>query len=194
MRRSLVALALFGCTSSATGTTISGDGGSGGDGGAVPRVIVSSQVSSGTHPDCTQTGALFTIGSFGDASGEPSAVAISDGATVGDGVLSVSCTVKPEGDGFSVDAEATLTGSAAGAFKVSGHFTPSGDQTTIFSAVAARSSAYAQSDCVARYTQPIQSTAAGRVWADLDCENATDTSKHACKVVAQFRFENCKQD
>lgn len=194
MRRAILAL-LLGCSSSSTGTTATGgDAGVGPDGKALPRVVIASEIAAGTHADCVATGSLLAIGSFGDPSAEPSTVAVYDGASFADGVVSVSCTVAPEGDGFHVSAQAALTGAAAGSFLVSGHFTTSGDQKGISGTTSGRSAAYAENDCVARYTQPLETAASGRVWAELDCENATDASQHACKVTTRFRFENCKQE
>jgi hypothetical protein len=201
MKRALVFLLLaIGCSSSSTGAPGGGDGGgtsSGGssgvgpDGKALPRVVIESQISPGTHSaaECGETGTFLTIGGF-----EQPTTSIYDGETFAGAAVTVACSVVQEGDVFRVEGLTTL--GSSGSFTVSGHFRPAGDQNGISSTTAnAKSGAFGQGDCVAHYTQPLQSTASGRVWAELDCPNATNANtQKTCRVVTQFRFENCKQE
>ncbi len=180
-------------------------GGCSSDKKATPRVTFDSQISPGSHSstDCPETGTWFQIGSFGNPAagtnpdGTPTQPVqpVDDGTAFGQGTASVTCAVTAEGDGFHVSATASLDGATGGAFRIDGHFTATGDQQNIDVSLTAQSrGTYNEKDCVVRYTQPLETVAAGRVWGDLDCPNGEQSStQRTCHLQAQFRFENCAQ-
>jgi len=171
---------------------------------ATPRVTFESQVSPGSHgTDCSETGTWVAIGSFGnpgagtkeDGSPKEPVVPVDDGTDFGQGNAGVTCSVTAEGDGFHVSATANLTGAGGGSFFVDGHFTATGDQPHISATFTSNErGAYTEHECVARYTEQLQTVAAGRVWATLECDDAELKSQlKTCKFDATFRFENCVQ-
>jgi hypothetical protein len=171
---------------------------------ATPRVTFESQVGPGSHgTDCTETGQWVSIGSFGnpaagtnpDNTPKEPVVPVDDGGSFLQGSASVTCSVTAEGDGFHVSATAKLTGAGGGFFFIDGHFTPSGDQPNIQATFGSNErGSYTEAKCVARYSQPLQTVAAGRVWADIECDDAELKSQlKTCKFDGTFRFENCEQ-
>src|SRR5205823_6609463 len=155
---------------------------------------------------CQDTGTFLQIGSFGnpaagnnpDGSPVDPVTPVDDGSSFAQGGASVTCSVTAEGDGFHVSATAALSGATGGEFFIDGHFTASGDQPNIQATFTARShSGSYQSDgktgstlCTARYDQPLMAVASGRVWADIDCPDASERqgSERICHLSGQFRF------
>lgn len=177
--------------------------GCGEDEKATARVTFTSEVTAGTHgvADCPETGTWFTIGSFGTPGavgedGKPSdpVKPVDNGASEQQGSVTASCRVVPEGDAFRVEAQAVLSGATGGSFLVSGLFRTSGDQTPVYASFTRQGTTYKQNDCVAQYTEPLMTVAAGRVWATITCPNAEAASaQRICQGRATFRFENCDQ-
>ena len=178
---------------------------------ATARVTFDSSISPGSHTmDCKETGEWLQIGSFGNPAqgtnpdGSPVApvIPVDDGGSFSQGTASVTCSVTAEGDGFHVSATAALTGATGGEFYIDGHFTAQGDQPNITATFTllnrgsyAADGKQQSSTCVAKYDQPLMTVASGRVWADIDCPDASDRNDtgRICHLQGQFRFENCVQ-
>lgn len=174
------------------------------DAAATPRVTFESSIAPGTHSaaDCPETGVWLTIGSFGNPAagngpdGKPldPVRPIDNGGSDQQGTATVTCSVTPEGDGFHVAATAELSGATGGAFRIEGHMTAQGQQTNLDMSISANGRTYSQKDCTADYSQQLQTTASGRVWADFNCPNGEASSlQRTCAITGQFRFENCGQ-
>jgi hypothetical protein len=173
---------------------------------ANPRVTFDSAIAPGTHSstECPETGLWFKIGSFGNPAagqgpdGKPldPVRPIDNGGSDQQGTASVTCSVTPEGDGFHIAATATLDNAAdnSGSFRIEGHMTATGDQSNLDVGITKEGRTYTQHDCTAKYTTALQTVAAGRAWAELDCPNAENQSlQRICSVTGEFRFENCAQ-
>lgn len=176
---------------------------------ATPKLAFESEVSSGSHKstECGKTGTWFTIGSFGTPAlgrenpDDPESPLkdppkpVESGAAEQQGSVSISCSVIAAGDAFEVKAHAELTGATGGAVTIQGTFGKSGDQTGITVALTKRGETYTDNNCTATYDTAIgQAVAAGRVWAEVRCDNAAYSSaQQVCASRAQFRFENCAQ-
>lgn len=167
------------------------------DAKATPRVTFRSEVTAGSHSkaECPESGKWFDIGSFGNPATEESVKPIDDGGDFEQGKVSVSCSVTPSNDGFDVKATATLSGATGGSITLEGFMKPTGEQQNIsVSLFAAGKTNYTSRKCVIRYSQPLQTVAAGRVWGDLECESIENQSQQrVCKAVGELRFENCGQ-
>ena len=163
------------------------------------RAYVTSQISfvDGQDDQCPrQPGTFIQVGTF-DSS-------VEDGQKQSDVPVSVYCTVIPSGDKFQVDVKATLRSSqnGGGTVEVSGTLSSSGTQTNVKGSFQSSYGTFSQSDCTVSYDLRPTSMgiAAGRVWAFIDCKNATETTgalrnnkPEACSYSAEFRFENCLQ-
>ncbi|AKU99960.1 hypothetical protein AKJ09_06624 [Labilithrix luteola] len=166
---------------------------------ATPRVTLSADVAKGnfTTAECPDSNPAFlTIGSFGNPAATPAEQVnpIDDGATDQQGVVSVTCSVVPTNDGFTVKATTSLSGATGGAFRVEGFFKPAQDNSNIDISLSHLGTTYAQKNCTASFTEPLQTVAAGRVWAVVTCDSAAAPSlQRTCKTTTQFRFENCGQ-
>jgi hypothetical protein len=170
---------------------------------ATPRVTFTSEVTKGSHSvaECPETGTWFTIGSFGtpgalNPDGTPSdpVKPVDNGGSDQQGSATVSCSVIPEGDGFRVAAQAALSGATGGSFLLQGLFRKEGDQPNITISLTRTGVTYRATDCVAQYTEPNMTTAAGRVWATVVCANVeAPSAQRTCQARATFRFENCDQ-
>ena len=96
---------------------------------------------------------------------------------------------------YNVAAQAQLTGVNGGAVTITGTFGTVGDQPNITVAMTKQGQTFSANDCIARFDSALgQSIAPGRVWAQVDCANATQSAaQQICKTSSQFRFENCAQ-
>lgn len=168
---------------------------------APTQVIFTGQLERAADTNCQDTGTLFDVGDFGNPAGEPPVPTnpIKDGQAWDQGTVSVSCSVTPAGAGeFNVAGSLVLDGATGGTFRIDGTFKTTGEQTGIHAIFAKRlgGNAYEQKDrtCVVRYTTQYQGVAAGRVWGEITCPNAENSSAQTtCKAVAEFKFENCDQ-
>ena len=168
---------------------------------ATPQIIFDGRLELGTGNVCKDTGALFTIGDFGNQALDPKvpSKSVKDGEGFDQGTVSVSCSVTPAGtDEFNVAGSVALSGATGGLFRIDGKFKTTGEQTGIHVIVSNRKTAntYEQKDrgCIVRYTTPFQGVAAGRVWGEVTCPKAeNESAQTACEAIAQFRFENCGQ-
>jgi len=167
---------------------------------ATPQVIFSGTIQNATGKDCRDSGDLFTVGDFGNPAANIASTTVPTGGAFGQGTVDVVCSVIPSGtDEFQVDATVNLSGATGGLFKLEGKFKTTGDQANLRVIASAKRSAngYDERDrgCIARYTETNMGVAAGRVWAEIECPNAINTSddNRACKITTQFRFENCAQ-
>jgi hypothetical protein len=175
---------------------------------ATPRVTFDSQVSPGKHPAamCGKTGTWFTIGSFGNPqlghmNGDPAAPLIDpvrpvdDGAADQQGSVSISCSVTAEGDGFQVRATAQLTGATGGSVSMVGHVGTTGESPNVTVNLTKQGETFRSTACVVTY-DPVagQAVAAGRIWANVDCADASnDSAQQLCTSHVQIRLENCAQ-
>ncbi|MGH7281182.1 MAG: hypothetical protein ACRELY_06650 [Polyangiaceae bacterium] len=174
------------------------------DSPATPRVLLQSNLGAGNQQGVNDS----TVCSFSARDpwvtiGDPTnSASVADGDTDGNTgqVVSVSCDVTPEGDGFHVQASAQL--GSQGAVTVTGHFTnntPAVSADTPIQNISASFSradtgSFTESTCTVTYTTNPQfmGVAAGRVWADIDCPTATYSSQNkTCEGTASFKFENC---
>ncbi len=171
---------------------------------AIPRVIIESTIGPGGNPAATcgiSSSDWITIGNFGGPGTPPRPV--DDKAAEGSGAVSASCSVIPEGDGFRVSAQASISGLNAGSIIVAGLFRPSPDplkaplQENITVVFSRRDfGRWEQKDCKATYSvSPTAGVAAGRIWAKTTCPTAKnlDNGARLCEATVQFRFENCEQ-
>jgi hypothetical protein len=160
---------------------------------ATPRVTLNAQLGPGGEKDINDSAKcqLVTVPwvVIGDNT-HP----VSDGEQQTGSGVHVSCTVKPDGDGFQVSSQTTLDGQ--GSVTITGRFTAAGDQTNI-RAVFTRgdTGSFRQDDCTVDYaTNPNMGVAAGRVWGNIRCPHATFADQdRTCLAVGEFRFENCAQ-
>ena len=168
---------------------------------APSQVIFDGTLERGAGTNCQDVGHLFTVGDFGNPALTPKvpSQAIKDGQAHEQGTVSVSCSVVPAGaDEFDVDGSIVMSGATGGTFRIHGKFKTTGEQTGINAVFASRVSgnSYEQRDggCTVRYTTPFQGVAGGRVWGEVVCPMAENSSAQTtCKATAQFRFENCNQ-
>lgn len=182
---------------------------------ATPQVIFSGELAQTTAPidtaggekNCGESGPMFTIGEFGNLALDPpvGSKPKKDGDTEQQGSVGVSCSVTPAGENeFNVSASASLSGATGGTFTIRdakirtncSENEPCTGISAVFSKRSGASITYTQSDggCILRFTTAYQGVAAGRVWGDLECPKAANsTAQVACKATAQFRFENCAQ-
>ena len=85
---------------------------------------------------------------------------VDDGQSFAGSTVSVSCSVKPEGDGFAVDGSISVAG--GGAVVLRGHFTPTATQTNVYAAFTrGLVGNFQENDCTAEYKNV---PAAGRLW------------------------------
>jgi hypothetical protein len=169
---------------------------------AIPQAIFEGRLERGVGNDCQDTGELFRVGEWGNPAAEPPQPSrpVKDGEAWQQGVVSVTCTVKPAGpDEFHVEANLDLSGATGGFFRIDGKFKTTGEQTNIRAMFASRrtTNAYDQADrgCIVRYTSQFQGVAAGRVWGEVTCPRAENAgAQKQCEAIADFRFENCNQE
>lgn len=164
---------------------------------ATPKVTFTSEITSGTHPsaDCRETGPWLNIGSFGNVSTGEKVQPVDDGGEFGQGNAQVTCSVTGEGDAFVVKATATLTGAQGGSVTIEGKLKPTGENPDVAMTFSAFNKAtYTTRKCTIRYTEQLQTVAAGRVWGYFDCpEVRNDQQQRVCAAQGQLRFENCAQ-
>lgn len=143
---------------------------------------------------------------------DPSWVVIgSSSASVDDGAdqtgvgVKVSCSVTANSDGsFQVNAIGVLGN--VGSVTITGKFTTSGDQAGIRGVFQRGDFGHFEdTNCTVSYkNNPFMGVAAGRVWGNIDCPSAADSSQNrqgadggptarACEGLAEFKFENCAQ-
>lgn len=191
---SLAATLLVACTGGpGEATPVAPGADAGGPPPATPQVILAATVAKGSNTDCRDEGELFNAGTFG-----PPSAPVKNGETFGQGAVEVACTVQPVASGgFLVNGTVNLSGAAGGLYKVEGTFKTTGESTDIHVTASTRRSAntYDQRDCVARFTDPGQAVAAGRVWAEIVCPSAANTGDQTrkCEIGAEIRLENCTQ-
>ncbi|MBX3190279.1 MAG: hypothetical protein KF819_24990 [Labilithrix sp.] len=180
---------------------------------ATPRVVIDSQISPGagrSNKECPETGTWIQIGSFGnpaagrvDENNPESPLKdpprpVDDGGeeiTLG-GRVAVTCSVIPREDGFDVAATAQLNGAgtASGLLKITGFFKPGQTNEPIDIIMSRDGRAYKQANCKTSFVGPLQTVAAGRVWAEVECDTSEyEQGQRTCNTKAQFRFENCGQ-
>ncbi|MEO6420726.1 MAG: hypothetical protein ABIP39_15040 [Polyangiaceae bacterium] len=163
---------------------------------ATPRVAISSQLGQGDmvgvndHAKCQLVTEPWVV--IGDNT-HP----VSDGDQQGGSGVSVTCSVTPSGDGFTVAASASLTGQ--GSVVISGHVvgmanvTP--QQQTNITAVFSKgdTGSFRDTACTIDFSSNVNmGFAPGRIWGQLTCPTATyDSQGRTCLGSAEFRFENC---
>lgn len=192
--RSLVALvassALFVACSSTPAPVATADAGS----SRTPaRTVLSSQFGPGTEVGVNDASKcqvnMQDWATIGD-----SAHPVDDGQSQGGSMVSVSCTVKPDGDGFAVDASVSLAGQ--GAVVLRGHFTPTGKQTNVYAAFTrGLVGNFQENDCTADYTAGApMGVLAGRLWVTLTCPHLfAAQNARTCLGTAEIRLENCAE-
>src|ERR1700761_1737675 len=79
------------------GSAIAVMGGCSDDTKATPQVIFQATTEEASGKDCRDSGTLFTVGSFGNASASQPSVPIQDGQASGQGTASIACSVTPAG-------------------------------------------------------------------------------------------------
>lgn len=179
---------------------------------AIPRVVFDSTIVPGKHSsaECSEKGTWFKVGQFGNPAlgredpnnpesplkdpPKPVESGTADPETANG--VSITCNVIPSGAEFDVSATVEASGLNGGYFQVIGRFKPENVEQPNINVVLSRGGInYKQANCTARYVLPSQTVAAGRVWAEVTCEDmesGTGTQK-ICKGTATFRLENCAQ-
>lgn len=168
------------------------------------RVTLTSSLSPGPEgKNCDRSESPYvTVGSFGDSStSEPSS--IEAGGVQGDWTVTVTCSVKPKGNGFDVRAEMQAVAHLGAEFRIQGFFVPNDQpQPGVTVALTGGNDRYVGgSSCVARYASDRHTVAPGTVWAEVTCPTATSATKNKrfegkpiiCDLMATFRFEECLQ-
>ena len=122
-------------------------------------------------------------------------VPVDDGSAFAQGTVSISCSVTANGDAFDVKASAQLTGATGGAVTITGTINQGVDSPNITMNVTRMGQTYSSGACTVSFDTTLgHGIEAGRVWANIDCPDATDsTAQLTCDSSAQFRFENCSQ-
>jgi len=162
---------------------------------STPKASVEAQVGPGTEEGVNDSAKCQLKSEPWAIIGDPASGTISDGDPVDGATLIVRCTVRPDGDGFRVEANAEIQNKQG--FSVTGHFTPTGAQANVIGSWNdINTGTFRQEDCTADYSSnSIMSVAAGRVWANITCPHATISgTDRTCLATAQFRFENCSQE
>ncbi len=180
------------------------DAGGNGDDGAEPTTpdgFVSATVGTGTQSPLCPVGSAMPWLTVGTATGGRPATVL----TGKDGVT-MTCSVRADGNGYDVSASVTATGSQGGSFTLvsppgTGAVTVAGGQGIPASFGSTPASAtYQESDCVLSFTYqggPIPDSPSvfpGRIWGHLSCPEAqTGQSTTTCDAEADFLFEQCAQ-
>ena len=123
-----------------------------------------------------------------------SAHPVDDGQSASGSTVSVSCTIKPDGDGFAVDGSVSLAGQ--GAIVLRGHFTPAGKQTNVYAAFTrGLVGNFQQNDCTADYAPGApMGVGSGRLWVALTCPHLfAAQNARTCLGTAEIRLENCAE-
>ena len=123
-----------------------------------------------------------------------SAHPVDDGESANGSTVGVSCTIKPDGDGFAVDGSVSLAGQ--GAIVLRGHFTPAGKQLNVYAAFTrGLVGNFQENDCTADYPAgPQPAVGAGRLSATLTCPHLfAAQNARTCLGTAEIRLENCAQ-
>ena len=138
---------------------------------ATPRVALTAQVGPGGVKDVNDA-AKCQLGTEPWVTIGDNSHPVSDGDQQGGANVSVSCTVRPDGNGFSVSANAVLMGQ--GSMTISGHFvgmagTPPADQmgiTAVFQ--KGDTGTFRDTACTVSFASNMNmGFAAGRVWGAL---------------------------
>jgi uncharacterized Zn-binding protein involved in type VI secretion len=181
------------CSSTSSSTSL-GDGGSGDGAGnpSVPaRVVLRSQFGPGTEAGVNDASKCQVMTQDWATIGDDTHP-VDDGQSAGGSIVSASCTVKPDGDGFAVDGSVSLAGQ--GGIVLRGHFTATGAQTKIYAAFTrGLVGNFQASDCTADYTANAEmGVAAGRLWTTLTCPHLfAAQDARTCLGTAEIRLENC---
>lgn len=124
-----------------------------------------------------------------------STTAVENGSQQSGAGVGVTCTVSQSGDGFVVNASATLQ--TKGSFTVTGTLKPrsAGAQSQKLSGSFTRgdTGTFRQGDCDVTFTGDLQDVGSGKVWASMTCPKAAFSGgqDRTCQGTAEFRFENC---
>lgn len=142
---------------------------------AIPRVIVTSSITSGANgPEvCTVPDqSWLAIGTYGGGGGGGSAArAVNSGEDEAGDRVDASCSVVPEGDG-SYRMQGTVTRARAGTLRVVGVFRPENAPQKGITVELIRPDlgTFTQTDCVARYdVNPAAGITDGRAWFRVSC-------------------------
>jgi len=167
------------------------------DSGPSARVALNSTLgSSSAHPQdvCKLSPAPWiTIGAVGNQVAPGSTtVPVNNGEAWNGHTVTADCSVTADGDGFQVQASVSVD--TVGSFSVSGRFTTTGPITPV-QGIFQRgdTGSFKQDNCTVTYPRPDEmKIAGGRVWAQIDCPDATfEAQNRICHAQAEFRFENC---
>jgi hypothetical protein len=130
---------------------------------------------------------------------------VQDGASIGDGTASVTCSVKPSGSGFDIALAATLTGSQGGAIHVAspagqGAVTTSGSSSLAATFTSTQHpGTYTQSNCTLTFDYqgapvsdypPVAANPVDHIWGHVSCPAAI-LGTSTCDAEADFLFEYC---
>jgi hypothetical protein len=136
---------------------------------------------------------------------------VSDGGDQAGGKVSVTCSVHPNGDGFDVELNASVSSQGSITVTSNSPVTAAGGGMAVSGTFeSGQSGRYASQNCTITFMYdngkvpvdpPIK---AGAIWAHLSCVDAQrgdamvigpdgGTSNETCDTEADFEFENCAQ-
>ncbi|WP_394851061.1 hypothetical protein [Pendulispora rubella] len=160
---------------------------------ATAKVAIESFLGPGTEQDVNTSNKCLLRSEAWATIGNPDNTTVEDGTAIDTSQVAVTCTVRPDGDGFYVDAKAEIQGRKG--FSVFGHFTQKGDQKVGAAWSDPSTGVFRQEDCVAKYDHAPQNVEKGRVWAQVTCPHAvyvtSGSTERICQGTSEFRFENC---
>lgn len=164
---------------------------------ATPQAIFEGRLESGDGDGCKSVGPLFTVGAFAKPQDGITAEPIKSGESFEQGTVSLTCSVAPSGASeHEVAGDLALSGESGGRFQIAGKLTSAGETgVRVVVTSGTTGETYEQADCTLSYSTGNQGVAVGRVWGEVVCPMAVSASNQtSCRLVAQFRFENCAQE
>ncbi len=164
---------------------------------AAPQAIFEGRLESGDGDGCKSAGPLFTVGAFAKPQDGIAAQPIKDGESFEQGTVRLTCSVTPSGASeLEVTGDLTLSGANGGRFQIAGKLATLGEQAGVRVVVTSGTGeTHEQADCTVSYSTTSQGVAVGRVWGEVTCPVVVSAANQtSCRLVAQFRFENCAQE
>lgn len=138
------------------------------------------------------SGAPFNVGAFLEDPVDNGALA--DGSQVDGRVLSVACTVKADGDAFTVAAQ-VASGAGKRRLELAGRLRAPDTAGTLDATFTDETGAAdIRKGCAVSYgaADAGPRIAPGRVWATLICAGTPGAVPSSCQITAELRLENCE--
>jgi hypothetical protein len=119
----------------------------------------------------------------------------------GDRGATVSCTVAPSTEGFTVSARLSYDGTSTGdqslTFGLSGLLSPTGGMAAVTEQNSVSMGSGTDRACTVTISPPRGLVKSSGIWANVQCDdfrNSTDISETGCSLSGTFLFENCASD